>query len=178
MVNEKFTPPARLARQALGPSERQQREPPAFVLIGKPPAAFGCESQPKDPPMRNLLIGSAAAMAAAIAPTPAAAQSYYSPYGYGYASPSYGYSSQSYGYSPQSYGYSPQSYGYSYPSYGYSYPSYSYSYPSYSYGYSRSSYAYPRYRTRSYSYPSYAYGYSYSSRHRRHHHRDWNRERY
>ena len=165
MVNEKFRSPASLARQALGPSERQQRESPAFVLIGKPPAAFVCAEPTRGCPMRNLLIGSAAAMAVALVATPAAAQSYYSPYGYGYSS--------------QSYGYSPQSYGYSYPSYGYSYPSYSYSYPSYSYGYSsRSSYAYPRYGARSYSYPSYAYGYSYSSRHRRHHHRDWDRERY
>lgn len=62
--------------------------------------------------MRRLLIGSAAALAAVLAATPASAQYY------------------GYGYSP--YGsYSPYSYGYSYPSYGYS--NYGYSYPSYRY---------------------------------------------
>src|SRR5579872_5007085 len=63
----------------------------------------------------------------------------------------------------QYYGYS--NYGYSYPSSGYSYPSYSYSYPSYNYGYSNR---------------GYSYGYSnrgYYSGHRRHHHRDRDRER-
>jgi len=86
--------------------------------------------------MRRLLIGSAAALAAVLAATPASAQYYgygyspygsYSPYSYGYSYPSYGYSS--YGYSYPSYGYS--NYGYSYPSYGYS--NYGYSYPSYRY---------------------------------------------
>ena len=65
--------------------------------------------------MRRLLLGSAAALAALVAATPAAAQIYIgvgsSPYRYGYSPYSYGYSS--YGYSPYSYGYNPYSYGYS-----------------------------------------------------------------
>lgn len=74
--------------------------------------------------MRKLLIGSAAALAAIVAATPASAQYY------------------GRGYSPYQYNYNPYSYGYSYPSYYNSYPSYNYSYPSYSYGYSYPSYRY------------------------------------
>src|SRR5690348_9677862 len=109
--------------------------------------------------MRRLLLGSAAALAALVAATPAAAQIYIgvgsSPYRYGYSPYSYGYSS---------YGYSPYSYGYS--SYGYSpYSSYSYGYSPYSYGYSYPSYSYP-------SYSSYGYRTSYRSSCIHRHHRN------
>src|SRR5947209_17790938 len=93
--------------------------------------------------MRKLLIASAA-ISAAMAATPAAAQMYsgvgQSPYSYGYSR--YGYSPYSYGYSR--YGQSPYTYGYSPYSYGYSYPGYSY-------GYSNNSYAYRGYRRSSYT---------------------------
>jgi hypothetical protein len=96
-------------------------------MIFEPCQALSLEPfKPKEIPMRKLLIGSAAAVSLALAASPAVAQSYYTPYGYG----SYGYSS--YGYSTPGYYASPS---YAYPSY-----SYGYSYPSYRYGYSRSYY--------------------------------------
>jgi hypothetical protein len=108
-----------------------------FVVRAKLANQLVFASETKEVTMRKLLIGSAAAIAAMLAATPAAAQYYgygYSPYAYGYSPYSYGYSYPSYGYSSYGYGYSPYSYGYSYPSYGYS--SYGYGYSPYSYGYS------------------------------------------
>jgi hypothetical protein len=123
-----------------------QRAALLFVVQPKLAKHWFFASELKEITMRKLLIGSAAALAAAVTATPAAAQYY----GYGYSPYSYGY------------GYSPYSYGYSYPSYSYSYPSYSYgySYPSYGYGYSNYGYSYPSYHYRSH----------HSCRLRQHHH--------
>jgi hypothetical protein len=136
------------------PASRQRRSGPnratsrlALRCALKPRETLGFRGfEAKDTPMRKLLIGSAAVVAAALAATPAAAQYY--------------------GYSPYSYGYSPYSYGYSYPSYGYSYPSYGYSYSN-SYAYPGYSYSYP-----SYGYSNYAYGYHSSNPCVRRHHRN------
>src|SRR3954451_5894197 len=128
-----------------GALARQAQRPASLVVVTASLAKHWVfVGKSKEVPMRRLLLGSAVALAAAMAAMPAEAQMYgygYSPYSYGYSPYSYGYSAPrySYGYSPYSYGYSAPrySYGYSsYPSYGYSYPSYGYSYPSYSYGYS------------------------------------------
>jgi hypothetical protein len=119
----------------------------ASLLLQVLPADLGLASQLKERHVRKLLIGAAGIAAAVVAASPAAAQSYYSPYTYGYSN-----------------------YGYSYPSYGYTYPSYSYSYPSYSYGYS-----YPRYQSYGYSNRSYAYSGS-RHRHHHRRDRDWDRE--
>jgi hypothetical protein len=123
----------------------------ALRFLRKCREALCFDGEPKEVLMRKLLTLSAA-IAAAMAATPAAAQIYIgigqSPYSYNY--PRYGYSPYSYGYSRygySSYGYSP--YGYS--PYAYSYSPYGsgYSYPAYGYGYSNYAYSYPQYRYRS-----------------------------